>query len=195
MATQAATTTQKGTFLPPIEKPEGLFLKMGYAYLRRQFGKVFTPMSVFSARMPSAFTRFYGKIGKLDKKLEISPSTVALIREQVATTNACAFCMDATRLQATKDSRRDLARFDALAEYQTSDLFRAAERALLDYVTELTEAKRVDADTFARLAQHYSDRQICNIVWVAASEHLFNVTNIALNIGSDGLCEIAAAKQ
>jgi alkylhydroperoxidase family enzyme len=43
--------------------------------------------------------------------------------------------------------------------------------------------------TFARLRSHYSEREICDVVWLAASEHIWNMTNIALNIGSDGLCE------
>jgi len=69
-------------------------------------------------------------------------------------------------------------------------LFSQVERALLDYVTELTTDKEVKPDTFARLASHYSEREICEIVWVVASEHLYNLTNIGLNIHSDLLCDI-----
>jgi len=42
----------------------------------------------------------------------------------------------------------------------------------------------VDQETFQRLAQHYSEREICEIVWLVASEHLYNMTNIGLNIHS-----------
>ena len=56
--------------------------------------------------------------------------------------------------------------------------------------TELTTRKEVDADTFARLARYYSEREICDIVWLVASEHLYNLTNHGLNIGSDGFCEL-----
>jgi hypothetical protein len=35
--------------------PRGLFLKMVYFFARRQFGKVMTPIAVFSARMPVGF--------------------------------------------------------------------------------------------------------------------------------------------
>jgi len=62
-----------------------------------------------------------------------------------------------------------------------------AERAALDYATELTKTKTVNPDTFARMARHYSERQICEIVWLVASEHLYNMTNIGLNIHSDML--------
>ena len=81
------------------------------------------------------------------------------------------------------------AKFDALERYRTSTLFTAAERAALDYVTELTKDKKVSTDTFARMAGYYSEREICEIVWLVASEHLYNMTNIGLNIRSDMLCD------
>lgn len=82
-------------------------------------------------------------------------------------------------------------KFEALNEYVTSPLFSDAERAALDYVTELTRDKNVKPDTFARLAKHYSERAICEIVWLVASEHVYNMTNIGLNIHSDMLCDIS----
>lgn len=177
------------TFLPPIEKPEGLMMKLAYYFTRRQFGKVLTPLKVHSARLPTAFGLFYTKIGKLDKKLTLSPETVLLIREQVARLNVCLFCMDIGRSFAIKATMNE-AKFNALEEYRTSSLFTGAERVALDYVTELTKEKKVDPNTFARLIRHYSEREICEIVWLVASEHLYNMTNIGLNIHSDMLCDI-----
>jgi len=179
------------TYLPPIERPRGLLLKLVYFFTRRQFGKVSTPIAVFSARMPTAFLTFYGKVSRLDKKLRLPARTAVIIREQVASINMCLFCMDASRWYAIKMSPDNEARFDALAEYRTSPLFTDAERAALDYVSELAKNKEVDPDTFARLRRHYSDREICDIVWLVASEHLYNMSNIGLNIGSDGLCELS----
>jgi len=40
------------SYLAPVERPKGLFIKLAYYFTRRQFGKVFGPLSVFSARMP-----------------------------------------------------------------------------------------------------------------------------------------------
>ena len=71
-------------FLPPIEKPKGLMMKVAYYFTRRQFGKVLTPLKVHSARLPFAFGLFYSKISNLDKKLLLPRETVMLIREQVA---------------------------------------------------------------------------------------------------------------
>ncbi|HMA69986.1 MAG TPA: hypothetical protein VKP67_00620 [Xanthobacteraceae bacterium] len=87
------------------------------------------------------------------------------------------------------------AKFDALDHHSTSPLFTDAERAALDYVTELTRDKKVNPDTFARLSRHYSERAICEIVWLVASEHLYNMTNIGLNIHSDMLCDISRKKR
>ncbi len=47
------------TFLPPIEKPNGLMMKLAYYFTRRQFGKVLTPLKVHSARLPAAFGLLY----------------------------------------------------------------------------------------------------------------------------------------
>ncbi len=183
-------SVEGGPFLAPIERPPGLILKIVFFFVRRQFGKVMAPLTVFAARMPAAFGSFYGKVGQLDKKLRLPARTAAIIREQVASLNTCLFCMDAARYYAMKQFG-DTARFDALAEYQTNPLFTEAERAALDYATELTRDKRVAPETFARLKSHYGEREICDIVWLVASEHIYNLTNIGLNIGSDGLCDLA----
>ena len=185
-----AETMNMDTFLPPIEKPKGLMMKLAYYFTRRQFGKVLTPLKVHSARLPIAFGQFYVKIGQLDKKLQLPPETVMLIREQVARINVCLFCIDIGRSFTIKASMNQ-AKFDALEQYRTSPLFSDAERAALDYVTQLTKTKSVSPDTFSRLRHYYSEREVCEIVWLVATEHVYNMTNIGLNIHSDMLCDIA----
>jgi alkylhydroperoxidase family enzyme len=179
--------------LAPIEKPKGVVRKLLYYFARRQFGMVPTPFKVFVARMPLAFGMFVGKIAQLDKKLELPQETVFLIRAQVARINVCLFCIDIGRWASIKASI-DQAKFDALEEYRSSPLFSEAERAMLDYVTQLTRDKKVDPETFARMARFYSERAICEIVWAVASEHVYNMTNIGLNIHSDKLCDISRKK-
>ena len=190
MSSITMETAKLGTFLSPIEKPRGLMMKLAYFFTRKQFGKVLTPLKVHSARLPIGFGQFYAKIGQLDKKLQLPPETIMLIREQVARTNVCLFCIDIGRAFTIKASMNQ-AKFDALEQYRNSPLFTESERAALDYVTELTKEKKVSSDTFSRMSRHYSERQICEIVWLVASEHVYNMTNIGLNIHSDMLCDIA----
>ena len=182
------------TYLVPIEKPQGVVLGLVYAMSRRQFGKVLTPLKVMYARLPLAFGAFVSKIAKLDKKLTLPLETQLLVREQVARINVCEFCMDIGRAY-TIHSRLNEAKFDALENYQTDPAFCEAERVLLDYVTQLTKEKKVDLGTFARLRSHYTERAICEIVWLVASEHFYNVANIGLNIHSDMLCDMSRKKK
>ncbi len=181
------------TFLPPIEKPKGLMMKLVYYLSRKQLGRVMTPLKVFAARMPIAFGRLGGKVYQLDKKLVLSKELIFLIRHQVACTNICEFCMDMGRYTALKEIMAE-DKFDAISEYRTSDLFNDAERAALDYATELTKEKNVTPQTFSRLSAYFSEREICDIVYLVASEHLPNITNIGLNIHSDMLCDLTKGK-
>jgi alkylhydroperoxidase family enzyme len=181
-------------FLSPIEKPRGLMIKLAYYFTRRKFGRVPSPIGIHAARLPPAFGMFYGKVAQLDKKLELPRETIFLIREQVARLNICLFCVDIGRLFATESSM-NVEKLDALDLYRDSPFFSAAERAALDYVTELTRDKKVQPGTFAAMSRFYSERAICEIVWLVASEHLYNLTNLGLNIHSDMLCDINRKKK
>lgn len=176
-------------FLAPIEDPADPAMRQIYAMQEARFGKVFTLAKVLHARLPIGFAQFFGNIPMLDQQLALSAETALLIRERVARLNVCLFCIDSVRA-ATIRASMDQAKFDALEEYRTSPLFSAAERAVLDFVTELTRDGRVDPSTFDRMAEHVSEREICDIVYVVASEHLFNVLSNALNVRSDMICDI-----
>ncbi|HEY2592808.1 MAG TPA: carboxymuconolactone decarboxylase family protein [Chloroflexota bacterium] len=186
----AMLRTERGPYLAPIERPSNVLLKVAYWFMRRQFGKVMGPVAVFSARMPWGFTSFSMKVSSLDKKLVLPRDTAILVRERVAGINGCLFCQDAARWAALRESMQRKPKLDALHEYASSPLFSEAERAALDYATELTRDKYVSPETFARLRGVYSEREICDIVWLVASEHLWNMSNIGLGIGSDGMCEL-----
>ena len=182
------------TFLAPVENPRNPMLKLVYAMTRRQFGKVLTPIKIVYARMPLAFGSFVGKISKLDKKLSLPFETQMLIRERVARINVCLFCIDIARAFMIQ-SKMNEAKFNAMDNFATSPLYSDAERALLDYVTELTRDKKVNPNTFQQMARYYSERQICEIIWLVATEHVYNITNIGLNIHSDMLCDLAIQKK
>jgi hypothetical protein len=57
------------------------------------------------------------------------------------------------------------------------------------------QQRAVSPGTFAELSRHYTEREICDIVWLVASEHVYNMTNIGLGIGSDGLCEMRTSSE
>jgi hypothetical protein len=49
----------------------------------------------------------------------------------------------------------------------------------------------MERSLFEELAKHYDERELCEIVWVTATEFYYNIGNIGLNIHSDMLCDIA----
>jgi alkylhydroperoxidase family enzyme len=177
-------------FLPTIEKPNSLVMKLVYYLTKRQFGKVLTPVKVGSARLPVAFGMFYGKTYELDKKLKLPKETAFLIRHLVALINVCEYCTDIGRFKAMKELMNE-EKIDAVGAYKMSPLFTDAEKSALDYATELTKDKKVRQETFSRLRIYYSERQVCEIAFLVASEHLINLTNIGLNIHSDKLCDLS----
>jgi len=191
---QNESTLADAPFLSPIEEPRDPIMRQVYAMYQTTLGRVITPLKVHSARLPIAFAQFYGKIPELDKGLQLPPETALLIREHVARINVCLFCTDSNRAAAIQASMNQ-SKFDELEQYSTSPLFTDAERAALDYATELAKEKKVNPNTFARMATYYSEREICEIVWLVASEHLYNMTNIGLNIHSDMLCDLARKKK
>ncbi len=181
-------------FLAPIEDPKDPTMKQIYAAQEARFGKVLTPAKVLQARLGPAFAQFYGRGPELDKGLKLSPETALLIRERVARLNVCLFCIDSIRAVTILASMNQ-AKFDALEEYGTSPLFTDGERAALDYATQLTKNKKVDPAIFDRMTEYYSEQEICEIVYLVASEHLYNMTDIGLNIHSDMICDIAKKRR
>jgi alkylhydroperoxidase family enzyme len=183
------------TYLSPVERPKGLVKKLTYRVMRRMFGLVPTGTKVFTARMPTAFMTYYARAYRLDRKLRVPVETASIVRHQVASINMCTACMDIGRYYGLKKSPETLTRLDAVADYESSPMFTAADRAALDYARELTTRKAVAPATIARLSEHYSEREICELAYLVASEHLANMTNLGLGVGSDGLCEISRQRR
>jgi alkylhydroperoxidase family enzyme len=183
------------TYLPRIERPHSIALRIAYFFTRRQMGKVPTPIAVFSARMPLAFLRFAGKISRLDRKLKLPAPTATLVREEVARTNGCTFCQDIARWFTMRSAPEEVARIDALPDYRTSPLFSDAERAALDYAAELTRDRRVAPETFQRLERYYSEREICDIVWLVARASTSTTSPITASASDRTGCASSAPRR
>jgi AhpD family alkylhydroperoxidase len=180
--------------LEPIEKPDGLMLRLAYWMLSRQFGRVPTSVKVIVARVPrvmkvmGAARKFEENGTQLDKELR------NMIGMVVSEANGCGFCLDIGRMFAVKDGV-SLQKLDALPEYQTSPLFADRERAALAYAEEVTRNRHVAHETFDELRKYFSDREIVEITILTALQNLANLVNIPLGIDSDGLCAIAQSKK
>lgn len=176
--------------LSPIEKPPTLLGKLMTFATKSQLGRPITPSRVIYNRIPAAwrislaFLRYELFGAKLSEELRQLATT------HVAMLNGCAFCQDIKRAFAIR-RKLGTAKFDALAEWRTSSVFSARERAALAFVEEATLAKRVSDATFAELRAHFDDREIAELTLSNAIENFYNLLNLPLEIESDGLEALA----
>ena len=165
-------------------------MKMVYTLSRRQAGKVIMPMSVFAVRTPSAFGNFYGTVAQVGQETQTGFVDSRDHARAGGHDQHLSVLYGRSQVLCDEGIGRQPGPVRSIGGLQDEPLFTEAERAALDYATELTRDKKVSTDTFARLQKFYSEREICDIVWLVASEHIYNMTNVGLGIGSDGLCEL-----
>lgn len=180
--------------LEPLEKPRSLILRLAYWGMRRQMGKVMTPVKVLTARMPGSLKLTNAIVKYESKKIRIDRELHYLIVAMTSQINGCSFCSDLARYMAMKD-RIGLEKFDALSDYATNSLYTLREKAALAYVTEITRYRKVSNSTFERLREYFKDWEIAEITWLNALENYYNLINIPLEIGSDGFCSVALSKE
>ena len=181
-------TARSGPRLAPIEEPDSWWVWLAYKIAEWTAGTVITPVKVVQARLPESLRHAY-ETQKLEENLSLSPALRLLLKRYVAFLNGCAFCIDLAEADA-EDHDVDVETLRAVAEYETSDQFSAAERAALAYAEAVTEEVHVDDTTFGTLRDHFSERELVEITWLCATENYWNRITGPLNIGSDGLCSV-----
>lgn len=173
--------------LAPIEDPKGFMMRLAYWGMKRQIGKVMTPVKVVGTRMPGSL-KFMNEIVKFEtKKIRLEPELHYLIAALGSQINDCGWCLDFARFAAIRDDI-GLEKLNALSEYRTSPIFTSRERAALAYVEEATRSKHVSDATFTELKKHFKDWEIVEITWINAINNYYNLINIPLEIESDGFC-------
>jgi len=180
--------------LEPIEHPESLKMRLAYAYAKRRFGKVITPMKVVYARIPEVLAMSKAMATFMESGMVLEPGLRLLIMHLVGTRNQCGFCMDISRAQwISSGGVPD--KFDAIEAYATSPLFSDSERAALAYAEEVNRTRDASDETFEALRRHFNEREIVEITWCIAAENFYNFLNRPMGIESDGLCALAEAKK
>lgn len=163
-------------------------MRLVYWVTKWTMGRVITPVKVVNARVPGS-AAIAQKMNATEARLSLDPELRFLIKSYVATLNGCSFCIDIAQANAQgQDVSTD--KYDALLQYETSDVFAPRERTALAYVEEATQHKAVSDATFEALQAHFDDRAIAEITWLSAMENYYNLLNRPLNIASDNLCAI-----
>lgn len=178
--------------LAAIENPSGLFLKIAYRFSRRQFGKVLSPLKVIYARKPELL-RFAMKIDKFEKKQNSLPEDLRLfIKIAAAAQNGCGFCTDIGLAQAVKN-KIGTEKFVAVLSGDEAKLAALSEkeRAVLAFIRQYAEERKVSDETFAALKKYFGETEIVEIIALNAFEQFYNAMTIPLEVESDGLRDLA----
>lgn len=181
------------TRLAPIENPSSIWMKIVFFITKRKFGKVLIPLKVVYSRLPLSFALFANRISELDTKISLDPATALMVKLHVAQINSCHFCIDIAKSIAIQKFKQT-EKFYQLNEFRDSDLYSPSERAALLLAEELTVVKAITDDTFENAKRHFTERQLAEISWLVATEHYYNMINLAFQLESDNLCAISTKR-
>lgn len=147
--------------------------------------------SLLWARSPRLFLALSFLYGALDRKSSpISPVLRSLILVRVSQINVCTFCID---LNSAIILERGIpvSKLEALSNWQSSDLFTAPEKAVLEYTEAMTLSDReVTNDMFQKLKEFFSEDEIIELTATIAFQNMSTKFNSALDVPAQGFCNI-----
>jgi len=100
-----------------------------------------------------------------------------LVAHVASTAAGCQYCKAHTTVSATRHGVSD-EKMSAIYEYSTSPLFSSAERVALDFAMEAASVPNAVTDeSYARLAEHWSEEEIVELLGVVCMFGVFNRWN------------------
>ncbi len=122
----------------------------------------FVPSSMRTmAKIPEAFSRLAGTITMIG---ELDPGLVQMVAHVASTASGCRYCQAHTAAHAAHLGV-DGQKIEQVWEFETSDLFTDAERAALRVAGDAAQVPNaVTDDSFAALGEHFTERQIIQLV-------------------------------
>lgn len=164
------------------------YVRLLFWLQRRRYGRLLEPSRLWG-RSPRVFAALSLLFAALNRSSSpIDPTLRALVSVRVSQINWCRFCVDINSALALE---RGLARekLDALAEYATSPLFDAREKAVLAYAEHVTRSDRKpDASDVMTLREHFDDDAIVELTAWIAYQNLASKFNAALDVQPQGFC-------
>jgi AhpD family alkylhydroperoxidase len=132
----------------------------------------------------------YGALEDATSKLHNVPKRTKVLAElKAATLSNCEYCIDIGsqigRMAGLSDQE-----LLALPRYRESDLFNEEEKVAIDYAVGMSRTPvDVPDELFARLQEHFDEKQIVELTNVIALENMRGRFNLALGIGAAGFSE------
>ena len=176
--------------LQPFE-PRGIDLvrRLTFRTGRRMFGRQLEPSAVLAHHKPlllgvgvasMAFERY-------SKTVDDHLKNLAMLR--TAQLAGCEWCLDFGSYLA-QQAGTPAQQLQELSSWRDSDRFDPVERLVLEYAEAMTRTPvEVDDQLFARLREHFDERQIVELTMAIALENTYSRANWALGIEGQGFSE------
>ena len=147
--------------LPAETSPE---LRDDFAIFDRILG--FVPNSLLTMQRRPKMVKGFGELtrGVMDPEGAVDLGLMRLIAHFASRAAGCQYC-EAHSLVAAKIHDVPQEKLDAIWDYQTSPLYKEAERVALDFALAAGSVPNaVDAELFSRMREHWSEEQIVQIL-------------------------------
>jgi AhpD family alkylhydroperoxidase len=169
------------------------YLKPFFWSQKRRYGEVLLP-GLLWGRVPRLFMTVAMLYGALDARRSLlDPVLRSLLTVRVSQLNWCSFCVD---INSATLARRtgSMAKVEVLAEWRTSTLYSAPERAALAYTEAMTVTGQGVSDALmTELREYYSDDALIELTALVAFQNLSSKFNSALDVPPQGFCKLPAA--
>lgn len=166
------------------------FIRLFFWKQQRTYGRVLEP-GLLWGRSPWVFASVALLYGALDRRSSpISPALRSLVTVRVSQINHCSFCVDINSATLAKRGV-PMEKIDSLSGWQQSSLFDAQERLALEYAETMT-LNQVDEDLRNRLKVQWTDDFIVELTALIAFQNLSSKFNAALDVPSQGFCQLPA---
>jgi AhpD family alkylhydroperoxidase len=178
------------TRLEPF-KPRGLDLirRLANRSAKRMYGRVIEPTGVIAHHKPLLLG--YGAVGvafeRYSNSVEHRLKHLAMLR--TAQLVGCEWCLDFGSMLAQKSGIASET-LRELSQWRSSAQFDDLDRLVLEYSEAMTRTPaEISDELFARLREHFDERQIVELTMAIGLENLFARTNWAFGIEGQGFSE------
>ena len=170
------------------------WLRWFFRQQEKRYGQHLQPALVWS-RKPSLFILFASFWARLSRKSSpLSPVLRAMIQVYVAKLTWCSFCVDLNSLTLINEAGGQ-EKLDELDNWENSTLLSDSEKAALAWTKAMSGAHcQIPEETHLELKKHFSEQQIMELTALVAFQNMSARFNAALDLPSQGLCEMPKKK-
>ncbi len=172
-------------------EPRGLdpIRRLTFAFARRMYGRTLEPTGVVAHHRPLLLG--YGAITLAGERFShaVGERLKSLAMLRTAQLVGCEWCLDFGSKLA-QDSGVPDTDLRELSRWREAECFDELDRLVLAYAEAMTRTPvEVSDELFARLRQHFDERQLVELTFAIGMENLYSRTNWAFGIEGEGFSE------